>query len=246
MSKKLLIFTHIPKTGGITMRSIVHKQFKPHEILHIPINAKINKLNHMSPMMAARIKCAYGHSRFGVHHYFPHTHVQYMTMLRDPLSRILSAYYFIRSSRVNNLKAVVSQMSFEDFIQSKIPRIANSVSNHQTRFLSGKNNPDLTLALHNMDKYFSFVGITELYPHSVFLLNHQMHWKQRAYSKENVTRKKPKHTPLSSKTISYIKQKNAMDYQLYQTALERLKQEIDQLSPLQRLQLRRFVSYHGG
>lgn len=239
----LLIFSHIPKTGGLTMRRIIDHHFRPGHIFKYPPHPKAKKLKKLKKSDTAPIRCVYGHCRFGVHRYF-HQPFKYITMLRDPVSRIISAYYFIRSSPSNKMHKKVSKMSFEDFVFSQSQEDYSPLSNHQTRFISGKNEPDLGLAKQNLKNHYAFVGITEMYPESVFLLNRTMGWPHFSYTKENVTKNKPKRAPISDEVIQYLKQKNQLDYQLYELCKKRLLRKIDQLPASDKQRMDRFVKRH--
>ncbi|SEM73647.1 sulfotransferase family 2 domain-containing protein [Lihuaxuella thermophila] len=243
MADPLLIFTHIPKTGGLTMRRIIDQHFAPREIFRYPPHRAARSLRRLTPEESEPFRCVYGHCPFGVHRYF-HKPFQYIAMLRDPVSRIISMYYFIRSSPSNKMHDMVSRMSLEEFVHSKNSRIKIPLSNHQTRFLSGKKNPDLAKALENVRKHYAFVGITEMYPESVFMLNRTLGWKHIPYTKENVTKNKPKKAPVSEEVIRYLKEKNELDYRLYEFCKKRLLRSIKQLSPAEKRQMDRFVRIH--
>jgi hypothetical protein len=243
MAEPLLIFTHIPKTGGLTMRRIIDRHFAPHQIFKYSTHTEAKTMKKPRTPQIARTRCVYGHCRFGVHQYF-NKPFKYITMLRDPVERIISTYYFIRSSPSNKMHNKVKNMSFEEFVFSNDPKLSFPLNNHQTRFLSGEHNPDLNLALENVRKHFLFVGITELYPHSVFLLNRLMGWKQEPYTKENVTRSKPKTLNIPPNVMEYIKKNNEMDDQLYQYCKKRLLRRIRELRPQAKQRLDEFVLMH--
>ncbi|MBA4493028.1 sulfotransferase family 2 domain-containing protein [Paenactinomyces guangxiensis] len=240
MADSLLIFSHIPKTGGLTMRRIIDQHFKPRQIFKYPSHHAARSLRSLSASDVAPVRCVYGHCPFGVHQYF-HKPFKYITMVRDPVSRIISTYYFIRSSPSNKLHSKVKRMSFEQFVTSKNQRIQTPLTNHQTRFISGKKNPDLKLAIDNIREHYAFVGITEMYPESVFLLNRMMGWRQTPYTKENITKSRPKKAPVSNDIIQYIKEKNALDYMLYEYCKARLLKKIEQLPPAAKKKMAQFA-----
>jgi hypothetical protein len=243
MAKPILIFSHIPKTGGLTMRKIIDQHFAPHQIYKYPAHHEARTLSLVPPSKISHIRCVYGHCRFGVHRHFDRP-FQYITMLRDPLKRIISSYYFIRSSPSNKLHEKVKKMSLEEYVFSRDSRINLPLHNHQTRFISGKNDPDIKLAMENIRKHYVFIGITEMYPESVFMLNRLMGWKHKPYSKENITKNKPKKIPLSDRAIKHIKEQNALDYQIYEYCKEQLVNQIKHLPDPAKERLERFVKLH--
>lgn len=240
MKKPLWIFAHIPKTGGLTMRGIIDQNVPSNRIYRYPHHNQENIVRTLTPTQKASFQWVYGHCRFGVHQYFGRPY-RYITMVRDPVSRIISAYYFIRSMPSNGLYKQVKNMTLEEFIYSQDPRISAPLNNHQTRFFSGQNDPDLKLAKKNLNQHFAFVGITEMYPQSVFLLNKLLGWKQTHYSKENVTKKRPKKPPINEELTNHIRRLNEMDYQLYEICKKRLKQKLRSLSSKDKKKLRNFI-----
>lgn len=240
MNTPLWIFAHIPKTGGLTMRGIIDQNVAPNRIYHYPLHNQEKLVRSLTPTQKASFQWMYGHCRFGVHQYFKRPY-RYITMVRDPVSRVISAYYFIRSMPSNGLHQQVKNMTLEEYVYSKNPRICAPLNNHQTRYLSGQNDPDLKLAKKNLNQHFAFVGITEMYPQSVFLLNKLVGWKQAHYSKENVTKKRPKKPPVSEKLANHIRSLNEMDYQLYEICKQRLKQRLQSLSPKDKKKLQQFI-----
>ncbi|WP_164491766.1 sulfotransferase family 2 domain-containing protein [Staphylospora marina] len=240
--KPIIIFSHIPKTGGLTMRRFLDRHFRPGQIFKYPAHSEAHKIR-LSAAQISRIRCVYGHCRFGVHKLFRRP-FKYFSMVRDPLNRIISAYYFIRSSPSNRLHHMVSNMSLHDFVFSNDPLIREPLSNHQTRFISGMKNPDLKVALENIRKHYLLVGLTEKYPESVFLLNRAMGWAHRPYTRENVTKSRPKDPPVTPEMIDHIKKQNRLDYDLYAYCQERLESRLSALSPSEKRQLARYVRIH--
>lgn len=183
----------------------------------------------------------YGHCRFGVHKVFRRP-FQYITMIREPLSRIISTYYFILSRPTNKLHKKVKHMSLEQFLKSDDPRILAPLTNHQTRFISGRNKPDLELAKKNIRDHFLLVGLTERYAESVFLLQKMFGWEHKHYEKENVNKKKPKNVELPPALLDKIKKQNSLDYQLYDYCQNLFQQKLNELSTKEKLQLKHYVS----
>ncbi|MGM0876132.1 MAG: sulfotransferase family 2 domain-containing protein [Bacillota bacterium] len=95
---KLLIFMHINKTGGTTMTSIIQRQYHPSEIkIKFPDTSLFEEFIRTTPgKQLAKLKCTRGHvefRRFPIKR--PYT---YFTMLRDPVDRVISLSYYIKTS----------------------------------------------------------------------------------------------------------------------------------------------------
>lgn len=165
-------------------------------------------------------------------------------MLRNPVNRVISRFNYIKSSPNNKLYAKANRLSFEEFILSKDDDIRLPLWNHQTRFLSGKHHPNLKLAKRNLSNHYAVVGITELYPHSVFLMKWALGWSNIDYTKHNVTKRRPQKQQVPEELIRIIKQNNALDLQLYQFAKRLLIRRIINLPPTAKRHLAQYVKRH--
>ncbi|WP_417528774.1 sulfotransferase family 2 domain-containing protein [Marinomonas shanghaiensis] len=97
-----LIFIHIPKTAGTSVRSIFEQWFGGELFFHyyiealneMPIRHNIFEKNH--DQQAAVV---YGHfnrrRNFGVEDYYPNAK-QFITLLRDPLETRISTYFYLQ------------------------------------------------------------------------------------------------------------------------------------------------------
>lgn len=243
MHKRIVVFLHIPKTGGVTMRRLLDRQYTKQRVFRYPAEKPMQVLGQLTSAERQNIRCVYGHFRYGVHRHF-HRRAVYITMVRDPLDRILSMYYFIRSRPQNKLHHQAKQMSFSQFVTSRDPRIRAALNNHQTRMISGKRHPDLKKAIENIKRDFVVVGITDMYPESVFMMKQLLGWKDADYTRENVTQNRPKHPRVPDHIVRIIRQNNALDYRLYRFAKNRLQQQIQHLTPQQKRDLSRFKKRH--
>lgn len=243
MTKRLIFFLHIPKTGGLTMRRLLDRQYAGKKTFRYPPQEPIIAIRKLSPERRSRLKCVYGHFSYGVHRNFQAKPI-YITMLRDPLERIISMYYFIRSRPQNKLYMQANRLSFEQFVMSELPSIQMPLRNHQTRMVSGQHQPNLSIAKQNIQKQFAVVGITEMYPESVFMMKKVLGWNNVSYTKKNITKSRPKQTTVSPKIKELIRKNNALDYQLYAFAKKRLMMQIEQLNPQEKQQLARLKQHH--
>jgi hypothetical protein len=240
----LVIFMHIPKTGGITLRNILDQQYRSEHILRLPQKNKLVNLQKKGANIK-ELQCVYGHHRFGVHEYFQQPFT-YITMLRHPVERIISTYYFILQNERNRMHQKVKPLTFEQFVRSTDPDLQVPLTNHQTRYLSGERKPNLNKALQHMDAHFSVVGITELYNESLFIMKKKLGWDHISYQKKNVTKKRKRQTDIGLDTIEIIKRKNPLDLHLYETAKEKLQEHIKRLDSGARKELQQFLQDQNG
>lgn len=99
MQSPKILFMHIPKTAGTSIRNMIEKNFSKDERLYIYEESRwktpydIKKMDHDTKK---NIKIVYGHFLFGIHKYFDEP-TKYMTIIREPVDRILSAYYHFKT-----------------------------------------------------------------------------------------------------------------------------------------------------
>lgn len=249
--KEVLIFLHVPKTGGQTLGRIIDEQYHISDIVKVrdpqtvetvlneTPNDKVTKIGcyveHLEayfkqvPKGDEHINCIYGHMNFGMHRLLskPYT---YMTMLREPIDRVISHYYYFLGK--NHFK---SETSFEEFITK--PKFIN----FQTRYISGGSIPNLQLAKENIQNYFSIVGITEMFDESLFLMKQQFSWENIYYAKKNVTGSRPTKEQLSKDTIDLIVKHNELDIELYQYAKNLMEQKIQALDHPTKQELQDYI-----
>ncbi|WLR42967.1 sulfotransferase family 2 domain-containing protein [Bacillus carboniphilus] len=227
MPKKVIIFTHIPKTGGLTIRSIIQNNCKYYETS--------NTIDHL-PL---EVKYVYMHHKYGVHKSLNRP-AHYFTFLRDPVNRVLSTYFFIKSRPNNRLYRLANQYSLKQFINEEHPDFHVPLNNHQTRILSGKFTPDLDLALKNINNDYFFIGITERFNESIFMLGKRLNWKNLHYKMLNTNKNRLKKNGIPDQLIQKIRKKNQLDYILYEQMQKRLQKKISTLTPKEKRKLNNF------
>ena len=227
-----VLFLHIPKAAGTTLTQILDRQYSTQEILPSYKNSKprFDKLSSLSTPEKYQIKLIRGHFPFGVHEMLPQ-HSTYITMLRDPIKRVISNYYFAKKTPSHRLYETINQegMSLEEYITSEInPQLNNG----QVRLISGNTdvaygkctNEILEKAKHNLKTYFSVVGTVENFDRTLIALREILGYKNICYTKAN-TNQSNKSNHIDNKLINLIKNYNILDIELYNYAIE-LQEEI--------------------
>lgn len=241
---------HIPKAAGSTLGGIIRRQYADGTILDTYPATFRAKCEGMNALESARFRYNYvkslpqeerrkvsaflGHEGFGFHELFPQP-TTYITMLRDPVDRILSYYYYVHQSPENRMYETVvgNEMSLEAFVSSNV---SNELDNSQTKFLAGLETPYLyegeydndllEEAKQNMNTHFSTVGLTERFNESLLLFKQQLGWSMPYYRRANVTQKRLKRQDISPQVLAIIEERNALDIALYQYASERFATDI--------------------
>jgi len=227
-----LIFLHIPKTAGQTLHTIIEKQYDTNHIFSIGINTqeRIDEFKKFSEEERKNIRVLKGHMSFGMHEFMPQP-CTYITLLRDPVERIISSYYYVLREPRHYLhnRVISKQMSLKDFVSSGI---STDLDNGQTRRLSGVSagrllgsriisfgNCDpslLKVAKENLLKYFSVVGISEKFDESLLRIKQTLDWNNCFYVKKNVTRNRILSQDIPKNTLNEIRKHNQLDLELYQ------------------------------
>lgn len=162
--QKPLIFIHVPKTAGISVRNVVQSWFpyRLHHHYHNEVTGTMPPPVSLDPEdYGEKPPVIYGHfnSRrgFGVEDYYPGV-TQFLTILRDPFETAVSNYFYLRkvSGAWKNQSRTPSG-DLETYIQGTRPNILN----HFPREVTMENFKDI------LEEYFIEIGITEQLPKSL-------------------------------------------------------------------------------
>jgi galactose-3-O-sulfotransferase len=227
-----VIFLHVGKTAGATLRKILEKHYAREERLLLE-SARWEETMRDFPLIPERERASarliYGHLSFGIHRWVPQS-ATYITMLRDPVSRVVSQYLFVLRERRHRLHdSVVSQrLSLRDYIESGV---TTEIDNGQTRMIAGdidtpfgEAKPQmLERAKRNIEQHFAVVGLTERFEESLVLLKSALGWRRFAtHVAINVSSIKHR-DPIPDSTIDAIREGNRLDQGLYDYAAQRLE-----------------------
>ena len=242
-----LVFLHIPKTAGTTLKRVIERQYKATEIGKCyyqkrvkTLGEALDRIHSLPKEQADEIKIIVGHVGFGVHQYLPWP-CTYFTMLRDPVDRVISSYYQIRRGTLDRIHAETQKLSLKEFVSSGL---LNAMDNGQTRLLSGAaveedllgkrtdygqcNDTMLELAKKNLKEHFVAVGISERFDESLMMLKKTLGWSKLYYVKANVGRNSIRKHEISKDTLRCIEKYNELDIELYRYARHMFDEAIDQ------------------
>jgi hypothetical protein len=213
-----LCFIHIPKTAGTTLTSLLNSKFDVAEICPAEVWSELVKIPIAD---LAKYRLFRGHFFYEIGDLLPRKPV-YITMLRNPIARVVSGYEFMRritptraEAMTNHLKA--QRMTLKEYVTD--PENP-SMSNSQTRHLSSskyKDDPQgwLELAKERLAQEIAFVGLVEKFEDSMALLSYTFGWNPVAeYQNLMVAPKRPK-KELEPEVQDAIATRNALDLELY-------------------------------
>lgn len=225
--QEVLIFLHIMKAGGTTLNGIINQQYRRNSIVRINGINNRNQIQDMPESRRKEIKLIRGHFAFGLH-YFLDCQATYFTMVREPIGRFMSNFYY-QQQRSND--KIFKQLSLEDFVWLK----GQEQSNAQTKMLCGitqrmescKQDNMLEIAKYNIDNYFSSIGILERFDESLVIFKRKYNWNFPVYLKQNKSINKPKNNNLSKEAIKALEKYNAMDIELYKYVSQKFQRQVE-------------------
>lgn len=218
-------FVHIPKTAGTTLLHIIEEQYSAAATLSSR-GVALSGRRALLEAMPDHIRVVAGHFHFGMRRFFPRP-CRAFTMLRDPVDRLLSAYYFIaRSAEKPNHQA----LRRGELTMEKLARRQGAV---QARFIAGYGPmeevaPEVLLreAKENLASNMAAFGLTEHFDASLLLFNEALGWQVNGYVRENVTRDRPALQAREPGELEMIRNHCAVDVELYGFAKELFGQRL--------------------
>lgn len=256
LREKTLLFLHIPKTAGTTLNRIIDRQYNPFRIYTIEgrrVEWSLRHFRHLSERRRAALRVVKGHMSFGLHEFVPRP-ATYITFLRHPVERAISAYYFARGDRLTTFhKRIVREkldlLSFLDLtpwnnnLQCKVLAGLElgqyrpaSIFRRTARPGAPPPDPDvdcysnphiLETAKSNLLQAFSFVGLTEQFAEGLVLLRHMFGWKWSSYSNYRLSRDRPRRDSFDPRVLAEIERRNRFDMELYELGRELFEQAVN-------------------
>lgn len=223
MQTEQVIFMHIPKAAGQTMRSIIARQYPHHQLY--AVEGPVHQTRLRSPDQAALTRVLMGHVPYGFHQHLEGPS-SYITVLREPVSRVLSLYRYIVTTPKHPLHDQVLDRSLIEFVSGQVD--VEEIENGQTRQIAGvsEGRPDassLARAKQNLAD-FAAIGLVERFDESVMLFKKRLGWKMPFYVPKNVTR--GVHADLTMEAREIIRDRNSLDLELYQFARQIFQEHV--------------------
>lgn len=231
------IFTHIPKCGGTSFRKYLNHSALASSIskkyIYIPeenglkANANLDQLNtkQLNKFKSQNYKVVAMHAPYGFHKDYMNYSQNpfYFTLLRDPIERFISHYYFFNYGMGNQ---DCKDIPLNDLPLVKLKDLLTKLSNVTAVYMTGSKSNDLgnfKEAKEVLLKNYVGFGILERLPESLDLLNKlSPSWLKldAQFPNINQTKKsKVKSEEISQEILDLIKTYNRTDANLYKWAL---------------------------
>ena len=240
-----VLFVHVPKIAGTALFGIaasIHGRVPGvigRRVFHIPLDwdepddhpAAITAIRRRVP---SSLLYSSGHCTIRFREHLPDD-TRVITMPRDPVQRVRSAYANMRRDPGNGYHAIASRSTLEEILEARsLPELDNG----QVRRLAGVQ-PDagptdrshLDLAIRNVDREITAVGFTERFDESFQLFRTELGWPRRGYMPWNVAPKKDRGSSPAPELLALIAERNALDIELHEHAARRFDARIAALGP---------------
>lgn len=240
-AKAVLIFVHIPKTGGKTLDLVIDRQYPRGKAYRLSYQAQeeYGPFFAMTPEQRGRLQCITGHVPYGFHQHLPGKSFVYVSLLREPVARFISEYrYLLRDKRPLAWRPPDAVM--EDLEKFLDYRIENHSTNVQTRIISGYfpkpgelppyaplPSDALDVAKRNMREHFAVVGTMERYDETLLLIKKRAGWTRSVhYVRMNASSERSAPEKLPPRLVERIREHNRLDAELYECAAALLEQAV--------------------
>ncbi len=241
----LLIHLHIPRNAGSTLGRLLRLKlgfWPPSYLLHhfrtlgfyrlAGYEQRLDAIEALSASDRRQVRLFEAHAGFGLHERLrqPST---YLTMLREPIDRAISVFYYQRRHA-----RIPDDMTLEQFVLHADPQRVWWVDNAQVRYLAGTggNIVDvargqctrtmLDVAIERLEEAFAFVGIVERFDESLVLLRRMLNWRGCYYVASNVTKRRRRTQELQSAELELLNEHNELDCELYRHAKSLLERRV--------------------
>jgi hypothetical protein len=237
-----LVYLHIPKTAGSSVRDLFQKKYWKRHVLFVDGYSPDSFIaEHVVGKNLHKKKLIFGHFDIGISKHLE-SDVQFMTILRDPIERVISHYYYVLRMKGHYLHKYVidNNLSLKEYVEQGL---TNELNNGQVRILMGAGGYHkdafslheveygkcedwmLEMALKNIEEKFIFVGFQEEMEKSMKILGKKLKWRRIIQlHRENRTENRPMVDDLDEETIKVIRKFNALDIQLYEVLIDKFRQ----------------------
>jgi hypothetical protein len=238
-----VIFLHIGKTAGSTMRRILRRQFPSDQVLDltekIPDPRYRLRREGMPDLFArmpeaerARPRLIMAHTIYGLHEHVPRPST-YVTLLRDPVKLVTSLYGFILRRPGHRIfdEVAGAELSLEEFIRRGVSLEAD---NSQVRALAGDrtaafgevDDAMLELAKAHIEERIGWLGFVERFDEGLVAMQRTFGWTNIYYVPVNVASRSGQ--PPAPEVLDLIREQNRYDIELYRWANERMDRLISE------------------
>ncbi len=232
-------FVHINKNAGTSMRRILGWNYPLGELLEIMVQGRRSNDGRAKTVHGLdedvhaaveevqerqyQLSCVAANLPFGLHEYLTRP-VSYFALMREPVSRCMSYWYFVYRTRADSRMWSLFQSYNFDLRRILGDGAVFPLSNDQVRMLSGSpasqpGEQEFRRAREVIEEHFILVGAVECFDASVSALARKLSWNRLAAVHENKGDKtEAAHLPPDAAT--YLRDANEWDIRLYEWLMD--------------------------
>lgn len=222
-----ILMNHLPKCAGNAVAQHFKTLFGESAIYEVRTNGGLDAVPDLTPY-----RFVFGHLPFRWEEKLGQGYERF-SIMRDPVDRVLSAYFFFAQLKEANSPVVagVEMMSLEEYVTSSDPRIKATTCNEQARQLLGLEGPGpqdpqeaidfVAKRTHLLDRFFS-VGVYERLQESLDVVSWHLHLPRlRSGIIANRTHRNWKEQRFGADILEAIRVRNLIDLELYRIVSDR-------------------------
>lgn len=248
-----LMLIHIPKTAGTTLSQMLRLHFglAPANWLrhartlgyyHLGyarpehMQARLERIASLAPSQQRQVRFFAAHAGFGLRDRLPeaiHQDAAYLTVLREPVARMISTFHHLRSEGRLPRDATLQQ-----YVEQRKHFGLFKFDNCQTRYLAGDagvavdvppgevTRDMLDRARKRLEHELFWFGLTERFDESVLLLADAIGWARPRYVRARVTMSADRLEGIDESLMREMRELNDLDIELYEHAQRVLEARI--------------------
>jgi hypothetical protein len=262
----VLVHLHIPKTGGVSLNSMIQHGFRDDEVFDAMLedNTKYDSAKYdglglapyelcrerlvaYTPYQLQRIRYVTGHLPMGLHRAFDRR-VKYFTVIRHPVDRVISDFFF----RVQEGEPLLKDgrlLTFDEYVETRndvylcdyqVRVISGSADLAAERRSIGMQTPGppverrhLEQAKRNIEEHFLTVAPLEDMTELALLIRRIYGWPMRRLFNEykNRTKRRLHVREVSARTSKIVKECNCLDLELHEWVGKRFAAQRELFEP---------------
>ena len=223
-----IVFIHLPKTAGMTLRGVLERVYEGHPIAFLGNLSKGGELAEFAAMPEADRRAhalVAGHFPWGAQAVLPGART--ITVLRDPVERLISVYaYNKRAPNALHHKAInEGDLSLADCVESGLLRGEYNLQTNMLRDARAKTAEQaLASAKRNIRACAAF-GLVERFDDTLAYLARELRWPADAIDPSqredrNITANRARADDLDPDLLETIRRETAIDRALYDDAAD--------------------------